>query len=980
MVVINPFTKYLPKVKKNPLTTAIQNSQSRNTYDPKTNTYTDQYGNKSSVAPNRVGNGGSPGRSSGRSSSGSNFSTEPTSDFVGPPTEQQVVNKKLVDIINQKLINPKSIIPSSKIGNTTIITTTGRSRSSSQIGNERTGYIDYSKENEINFNYDPAYRESRNVTIIRNKKVKYSSLSTTEQQSIRDDTLKNQTVTRINADGTRIYANQKGIDNYFNNDFDVTQTSANTYKPNTDFPFSYGVTTTEPIVTTSRTWVIDNNQVKDAPSLPPSNLPTAFKSEVNSQILEPYVVPIKSGFKQMFTGNFDTTNKNFKFALNDAFLGAKVIKNKAKNKFIGFENTLGSGYNTILTNPRQAGSDFITAERDIGTYIKGTTLYTGGVEVGGALVSRKKDKIAQQDLVAGLGIVRNKVKDPTFQAKALLIGIEVATPFAIEKSIGFAKGTSLRVVGDYVNPKELFSERALATEGKSVKGAGLTTGFTTKQNYKNFLSTKGKIKEYPELYSGIHTTNAPSEITKVNYTKPKAPLFESKLISKTIGNNRVGNLFTKPKLVEDPILYVASQGQGSTRFLRLSGEEGTGISLNPFSVNIPNPKMYNIGAKRVKMLPKRVLNKKGFEVVGEFQESNPQKSTFWITKRRTIGGTSEDEAGISNLTNFFRIKTKKPLYTVINGKAVEIKKVIALDDLPLSNKVLKSEIKSKRITLAEMNKGTQDYQILSSGGSRSPKAYFPIDRVFNSISKGTAKATSKLTPSYSKLFSSSYGFSKPTYSTSSSKSSSTSLISYGSSSFSSLDRYSSGRSYGESSGFSSSGSSSSSSRSSSSSYSSRSSRGSSSSRSSSGRSSGGSSGGSSGRSSGRDSIGAYYRGKSISSGIIENGSTYRVQIKSGSNWVNVKDKTRRNLGSALEFGSSIVDNYKERSFRLRKSSGKPTDIKPIPMLGKFYQPSKRKNPKLTNAWIEKTPYLIDRRNEVIGISYKGIQAKRNKRK
>ena len=107
---------------------------------------------------------------------------------------------------------------------------------------------------------------------------------------------------------------------------------------------------------------------------------------------------------------------------------------------------------------------------------------------------------------------------------------------------------------------------------------------------------------------------------------------------------------------------------------------------------------------------------------------------------------------------------------------------------------------------------------------------------------------------------------------------------------------------------------------------------------------------------------------------------YKIEIKSGGKWINVKTPKKLNYYSAWDKAASIVDTYKERSFRLVPSIGRASKIAKTynTRRKRFYQPAKTKG--LTDAFIEKSKYAINTRSELSGITYKGILAKKKKAK
>jgi len=106
---------------------------------------------------------------------------------------------------------------------------------------------------------------------------------------------------------------------------------------------------------------------------------------------------------------------------------------------------------------------------------------------------------------------------------------------------------------------------------------------------------------------------------------------------------------------------------------------------------------------------------------------------------------------------------------------------------------------------------------------------------------------------------------------------------------------------------------------------------------------------------------------------------FKVQIKSFGKWIDVKTPKKLNYYSAWNKGASIVDKYKERSFRLIPTSGKATKLAKSFSFRKnrFYRPGKTKG--LLGAFIEKSKYAINTKSELRGITYRGIMAKKLKK-
>ena len=114
---------------------------------------------------------------------------------------------------------------------------------------------------------------------------------------------------------------------------------------------------------------------------------------------------------------------------------------------------------------------------------------------------------------------------------------------------------------------------------------------------------------------------------------------------------------------------------------------------------------------------------------------------------------------------------------------------------------------------------------------------------------------------------------------------------------------------------------------------------------------------------------------------------YRIKIKSDGKWATISTPKKLNYYAAHNRAMTIVDKYKERSYKLFKSSGNADVVrKTMPKLSsQFYRQSKSNNPTLTDTYIEKSKYAIDTPGELKGITYKGLQAiakkkTKNKRK
>ena len=111
---------------------------------------------------------------------------------------------------------------------------------------------------------------------------------------------------------------------------------------------------------------------------------------------------------------------------------------------------------------------------------------------------------------------------------------------------------------------------------------------------------------------------------------------------------------------------------------------------------------------------------------------------------------------------------------------------------------------------------------------------------------------------------------------------------------------------------------------------------------------------------------------------------FSIQVKSKGKWTTIPNLKKKNYYAAHHKAQQMVDNYEERSYRLLPTNKKATIKRySMPMSShKFYRESKRKDPTLKDAWIEKSRFAIDSIGELRGITWKGIasQKKRGSKK
>ena len=428
--------------------------------------------------------------------------------------------------------------------------------------------------------------------------------------------------------------------------------------------------------------------------------------------------------------------------------------------------------------------------------------------------------------------------------------------------------------------------------------------------------------------------------------------------------------------------FISPIKAGQPYFLRLAGEKtGSELSLNPFEIftNKSNPTTYVTGVKKVKELPKRLLTKDPdvFKDIEAFQRSRVGRSEAYITRESSIGKKFEPETVLNVAEKYSEPILKQPLYTKINNKTVRVRPIYLEEnpnlirttskiknnlivDLPINQNV--KGIRTRNISFIDRQKISGDYYyninsskkqfpytVLNSGYKSKSIIDYKTSTVpvYTSNKKSLIESSNKLPTTVSYTYPrlnnnyKTYNFSTPSY---------TEIKSSKSPSYSEKYSYLVSPSYSEKLPYLSS----------SPKYSER-----------------------------YPSLFSNNNNTKFFKPLGKKGKpelsksndnedvSYKVQIKSKGKWVSIKDKTKRNYGSAFNKGASLVDNFSERSFRLKSYKAKPTSREPVsPLSRKFYQPAK--SPTLRSAFVERTPYLIDTPGEVRGISYKGQQSQKKK--
>jgi hypothetical protein len=544
-----------------------------------------------------------------------------------------------------------------------------------------------------------------------------------------------------------------------------------------------------------------------------------------------------------------------------------------------------------------------------------------------------------------LSQLKKDIKTPETKkqfAESLVGATTMASPILISKGYNLTKGLYYSKFGTKVPAELLYSEKALKSP------IGIDTSFNPEKTIKLFKESpealkKANIPELAKAYEGklIGVSSAPK------------PLSGKKILSKLELNDNY--------LKETGGLFMGPLKAGQPKFLGLQNTEGYSFTLNPFkALTSSKPTQYTIGVKSVKEFPSRFLSKDNsiLKEIEKYQRSRVGKGEVYITRESSLGMKTEPEV-VGNVGDFIKnLKTSKPLYTVVNGKTVPVKPIDLVikptnPALKVTDDFTSSVFKDKSIEQITPKK----YSQLTGEAYKNyykPSITLPYGSFPSIISSNKSKTSSVLS---SKDFSSSskasfdfidtkepvYNIPKyPSYETTSSTETFKSYITEPSSSL----PYPTAPSYLNYPVFKT-----------------------------------------------KEPIlsttikiptTSLYSRKSLSSksnkSNINLSKPYKIQIRSFGKWKDIKEPVKRNYFSAFNRGSEIVDNFKERSFRLKPTSGTVTNIQNSFSMrkSKFYQPAKSKN--LTSAYVEKSKFAIDSINELRGITYKGLKSIKRKYK
>jgi len=237
-------------------------------------------------------------------------------------------------------------------------------------------------------------------------------------------------------------------------------------------------------------------------------------------------------------------------------------------------------------------------------------------------------------------------------ATTTIIAGEMALPFVVSKGISKATNVFYKTFGKYVDPKTIYSSKALSSE------RGLDLSYNKLKTIKKLQDTYGKTPELPGQFVGVHQSGA------------------SKLGSKVLTRIELEKMGLKQGSEQG--LFISPKGAGQTAFLGVKGKTNYELSFNPkdwFKFNKSKPTTHQIGFKQYGEYPADILKLKGKKLeiaLNKYQTENIGKSKALITRMASLGTKKEPELIIGGAEKLMKVKTKLQ-YTIVKGQTVPIK-------------------------------------------------------------------------------------------------------------------------------------------------------------------------------------------------------------------------------------------------------------------------------------------------------------------
>ncbi len=260
--------------------------------------------------------------------------------------------------------------------------------------------------------------------------------------------------------------------------------------------------------------------------------------------------------------------------------------------------------------------------------------------------------------------IKVPLSSPYTQANLTLMGAEMLAPIGVAKSPKVVTNVKYKTSGTYINPENIFSKTALK-QTETGTGPGLELSYNPQKTIRQFEKTKGSIPELPDLYTGIHASTTRDLGSKV--------LSREELAAKGITQG------------SEPGLFVSPLGAGQSGFTGIAKTEYK-FTSNPIDIfNQPKPTVHLIGFEKITEYPESILKGKlDQKKLEQFQKSVASESTAIVTRMSSLGLKKEPEVVLSAGTPISEIKN--PLYyTKIKGKIVPVKTEQAIKISNVSN-------------------------------------------------------------------------------------------------------------------------------------------------------------------------------------------------------------------------------------------------------------------------------------------------------
>jgi hypothetical protein len=331
----------------------------------------------------------------------------------------------------------------------------------------------------------------------------------------------------------------------------------------------------------------------------------------------------------------------------------------------------------------------------------------------------------------------------------------------IDKTTTKVKDTVLKIGAKYIPPEEVFSSDVL------VKGQTFPTSRSVEESLTRFKAAKSKdylsvdIKSDKLAVLDIKTNLVGSSATSTAFAK------------KTVVS--AGEKATVENL-EDAGLYITPKGEGSPYFTRAGNEDiSYGSGIFPSFEFAKKPSVINVEYNKVSKYPRNILDSKGFTKVNDFLniQGTKAKGTAYITKRFTLGQTSEIEAVIPQNTPLVRTLDGGNIINKITGFKEYTKykgRTVTLFDYKVDKSLTNLKTKTTLSTELSSGKGyysyskeiitTPKYNVLSSSYKTPELSYSSVKSSNKNDIIESSKKSSKKEDYYSASYSLSYKTSK----------------------------------------------------------------------------------------------------------------------------------------------------------------------------------------------------------------------------